>query len=127
MLKHILLVSLLSFSTLPLLKAQSCGNDEKYHLPYKNTYVKEPLVTENEYRVAKPETIVPKSFEEARQILPNPIWGGHEICSALEMMRNLMIKKMMQQRMMLPMQTQQKKIQLIQRKMLNSQPEQKQL
>ena len=40
---------------------------------------------------------------------------------------NLMIKKMMQQRMMLPMQTQQKKIQLIQRKMLNSQPEQKQL
>ena len=51
MLKHILLVSLLSFSTLPLLKAQSCGNDEKYHLPYKNTYVKEPLVTENEYRV----------------------------------------------------------------------------
>ena len=38
MLKHILLVSLLSFSTLPLLKAQSCGNDEKYHLPYKNTY-----------------------------------------------------------------------------------------
>ena len=78
MLKHILLVSLLSFSTLPLLKAQSCGNDEKYHLPYKNTYVKEPLVTENEYRVAKPETIVPKSFEEARQILPNPIWGGHD-------------------------------------------------
>lgn len=35
MLKHILLVGLLSFSTLPLLKAQSCGNDEKYHLPYK--------------------------------------------------------------------------------------------
>lgn len=33
MLKHILLVGLLSFSTLPLLKAQSCGNDEKYHLP----------------------------------------------------------------------------------------------
>ena len=39
--KHILLVGLLSFSTLPLLKAQSCGNDEKYHLPYKNTYVKD--------------------------------------------------------------------------------------
>ena len=56
MLKHILLVSLLSFSTLPLLKAQSCGNDEKYHLPYKNTYVKEPLVTENEYRVDRKST-----------------------------------------------------------------------
>lgn len=75
MLKHILLVGLLSFSALPLLKAQSCGNDEKYHLPYKNTYVKEPLVTENEYRVAKPETIVPKSFEEARQNSSQPHLG----------------------------------------------------
>lgn len=54
MLKHILFTCLLSFSVTPLLKAQNCGNDEIYHLPYKNTYVKEPLVTENEYRVAKP-------------------------------------------------------------------------
>ena len=45
MLKHILLVSLLSFSTLPLLTATSCGNDEKYPLPDNNTYVQEPLVT----------------------------------------------------------------------------------
>lgn len=37
MLKHILLVGLLSFSTLPLLKAQSCGNDEKYHLHHEVT------------------------------------------------------------------------------------------
>lgn len=78
MLKHILLLGLLSLSAGSLLRAQSCGNDEKYHLPYKNTYVKEPLVTENEYRVAKPETIEPKSFEEARQILPSPIWNGHD-------------------------------------------------
>ena len=78
MLKHVLLAGLLSLSVGSSLNAQSCGNDEKYRLPYKNTYVKEPLVTENEYRVAKPETIVPKSFEEARQILPNPIWGGHD-------------------------------------------------
>ena len=35
------------------------------------------MVTENEYRVAKPEVIEPKSFEEARQILPSPIWDGH--------------------------------------------------
>ena len=59
------------------LQAQTCGNDEKYRLPYKNTYVKEPLVTENEFRVARPETIEPKSYDEARQILPNPIWEGH--------------------------------------------------
>lgn len=78
MLKRILITCALSLTALPMLKAQSCGNDEKYHLPYKNTYVKEPLVTENEYRVAKPEVIEPKSFEEAKQILPNPIWAGHE-------------------------------------------------
>ncbi|ERI85341.1 MULTISPECIES: MGH1-like glycoside hydrolase domain-containing protein [Bacteroides] len=78
MLKHILLTSLLPLAASFALKAQSSGNNEKYHLPYKNTYVKEPLVTENEYRVAKPEIIEPKSFEEARRILPNPIWEGHD-------------------------------------------------
>ena len=78
MLKSTLFICLLALAVLSPLKAQSCGNDEKYRLPYKNTYVKEPLVTENEYRVAKPEIIEPKSFKEAKQILPNPIWGGHE-------------------------------------------------
>lgn len=60
------------------LHAQDSGNAEKYRLPYKNTYVKEPLVAENEYRVARPESIEPKSFTEARQILPAPVWHGHE-------------------------------------------------
>ena len=41
----------------------------KYNLPYKNTYLKEPFVTENEFRTAKPETITPGTFEEAKQIL----------------------------------------------------------
>lgn len=50
---------------------------QKYNLPYKNTYVKEALVAENEYRIAKSETIIPKTFEEAKNILPNPIWEGH--------------------------------------------------
>ena len=58
-------------------QAQSCGNDEKYRLPYMNTYVKEPLVSENEYRVARPDTVVTNDFEAARKILPVPIWEGH--------------------------------------------------
>jgi hypothetical protein len=58
--------------------SQSCGNDELYKIPYKNTYVKSSLVAENEFRVAKPETIEPKSFEEAKEILPLPIWAGHD-------------------------------------------------
>lgn len=72
MLKHVLLAGLLSLSAGSSLNAQSCGNDEKYHLPYKNTYVKEPLVTENEYRVAKPETIVPKSLRKPGRFFPIP-------------------------------------------------------
>lgn len=49
----------------------------QYNLPYKNTYVKEALVAENEFRVAKTEYIEPKSFAEAKEILPSPIWDGH--------------------------------------------------
>ncbi|MDR1203300.1 MAG: glycoside hydrolase [Tannerellaceae bacterium] len=49
----------------------------KYNLPYKNTYNKEALVTENEYRIAKPVFLEPQSFEQAKTILPNPIWESH--------------------------------------------------
>ena len=35
-------------------------------------------MTENEFRTARPETITPGTFEEAKQILPNPTWSGHE-------------------------------------------------
>lgn len=45
-----------------LLAQDQKGEDiPKYRLPYKNTYLKEPLVTENEYRIASPE----------------PVWEGH--------------------------------------------------
>lgn len=64
-----------------ILFAGTCFSQEeetpKYNLPYKNTYVKEPLVTENEYRIATPTYLEPKSFEEAKTILPNPIWENH--------------------------------------------------
>ncbi|MEG2612661.1 MAG: trehalase family glycosidase [Alistipes sp.] len=54
------------------------AQEGKYKLPYKNTYVKEPLVAENEFRVAKPQRIEPRSFAEARKILPAPMWEGHD-------------------------------------------------
>ncbi len=54
------------------------AQEEKACPEYKNTYVKDPLVTENEYRIAKPEISTIKSFEEAKQILPLPIWKGHD-------------------------------------------------
>lgn len=78
MIKHLLLTGCLGMLAFTGLHAQTEGETAKYRLPYKNTYVKEPLVTENEYRIAKPQTMEPKSFEEARQILPNPIWAGHD-------------------------------------------------
>ncbi len=49
-----------------------------YSLPYKNTYVKNIFVAENEFRTMKPETLEPKSFEEAKKILPSPVWEGHD-------------------------------------------------
>lgn len=78
-LKHSLLAAGTA-ATLPTsLLAQEKPQEEipKYRLPYKNTYLKEPLVTENEYRIAQPETIVPGSFAEAKNILPSPSWEGH--------------------------------------------------
>ncbi|MEG0498412.1 MAG: trehalase family glycosidase [Alistipes sp.] len=54
------------------------AQEGKYKLPYKNTYVKEPLVAENEFRVAKPQRIEPRSFAEARKMLPSPTWQGHD-------------------------------------------------
>lgn len=62
----------------PLSAQESEETSPKYNMPYKNTYVKEALVAENEYRIAKPKITVPKSFEEAKNILPNPIWQGHD-------------------------------------------------
>lgn len=48
-----------------------------YQLPYKNTYAKDVFVAENEFRNMKPETIEPRSFDQARRILPSPFWEGH--------------------------------------------------
>lgn len=78
MLKHILFTCLLSFSVTPLLKAQNCGNDEIYHLPYKNTYVKEPLVTENEYRVANPRLLNRRVLKKLGRYFPIRFGMGME-------------------------------------------------
>ena len=48
-----------------------------YELPYKNTYVKNIFVAENEFRNQKPTTLTPGTFEEAKKILPLPVWAGH--------------------------------------------------
>lgn len=63
----------------PSAQAQTTsGNDSIYHLPYKDTYVKQALVAENEFRHARPQQIeLPLSYEKARQVLPVPIWDGH--------------------------------------------------
>ena len=49
-----------------------------YQLPYKNTYVKNVFVAENPYRTAAPEPVQPKSYDEAKKILPAPVWEGHQ-------------------------------------------------
>ena len=47
-------------------------------LPYKNTYVKNVFVTENEFRNAKPNIIPSPGFQKAKEILPVPYWKGNE-------------------------------------------------
>ncbi|WP_165022579.1 MGH1-like glycoside hydrolase domain-containing protein [Dysgonomonas sp. ZJ279] len=80
--KKLLSISIILFASIlfspNLFSQENDAAPPKYNLPYKNTYVKEALVAENEFRVAKPNLITPKSYEEARNILPNPIWEGHE-------------------------------------------------
>ena len=49
-----------------------------YELPYKNTYVKNIFVAENAYRSMPRSTQEPGSFEQARRVLPAPIWEGHQ-------------------------------------------------
>lgn len=77
-LTNILVTSLILFFYSMTLSGQNNGQPAKYNLPYKNTYNKEPLVTENEYRTAKPHYLKPGSFKEAKEILPSPVWEGHE-------------------------------------------------
>ncbi len=52
-------------------------NPAGYRLPYKNTYVREPLVTDNGFRGAVPvETPVPQ-LDEVKNLIPSPVWDGH--------------------------------------------------
>jgi hypothetical protein len=47
-------------------------------LPYKNTYIKNVFVAENEYRNMLPEIIASPGFEQSRSILPEPFWKGND-------------------------------------------------
>lgn len=48
-------------------------------LPYKNTYIKNIFVTENEFRNAKPTLIPAPDFNTAKAKLPSPHWKGHDL------------------------------------------------
>lgn len=66
----------------PVLGAQ----EEKkpiYKLPYKNTYVKNSFVAENDFRRDTPNFLDAPTFEKAKETLPAPFWKGNE--DAIEM------------------------------------------
>lgn len=46
-------------------------------LPYKNTYIKNVFVTENEFRNAPVSIISNPGFEKAKEIIPAPFWKGN--------------------------------------------------
>src|SRR5688500_14040235 len=45
---------------------------------FKNTYVKNVFVTENEFRHATPSLVKAPPFQQAKELLPSPIWKVHE-------------------------------------------------
>lgn len=53
-------------------------SDEDIQNEFKNTYIKNIFVTENEYRNAKPAIVKPPSFDEAKKLLPLPNWKGNQ-------------------------------------------------
>ena len=56
---------------------KSTAEDSDIQLEYKNTYVKNIFVTENEFRNAKPTLVAAPSFQQAKEILPVPYWKGN--------------------------------------------------
>jgi len=56
---------------------KSTAEDSDIQLEYKNTYVKNIFVTENEFRNAKPTLVPAPSFQQAKEILPVPYWKGN--------------------------------------------------
>ena len=77
--RRTIIAGLLGMAMLPGIgHAQSCGNDSIYKIPYKDTYVKQALVAENEFRVQQPKYVSLPTFAEAKEVLPKPIWAGHD-------------------------------------------------
>lgn len=79
--KHITHALLIATALAPVLAgAQNLisSGSPLYKLPYKDTYVREPLVAENSFRIAKVQKTVPGTFVQARKVLPSPYWEGHD-------------------------------------------------
>lgn len=45
---------------------------------FKNTYIKNIFVTENEFRNAKPSIVPAPTFQQAKELLPVPTWNGNQ-------------------------------------------------
>lgn len=75
--KNFLLISVLSLFV-GSAYAGSMPDVQKYRLPYKSTYSREPLTAENSFKTSPVVTLKPGSFKEAKSILPVPIWKGHD-------------------------------------------------
>ena len=76
---YLLIVFVFFIFSFPAIRAQETQSGrEDFRLPYKNTYVKEPLASENEFGMSEAQIVQPKSFAEVKNILPNSIWEGHE-------------------------------------------------
>ncbi len=67
-----------SLISVPLIGSTQ-DKEQQYKLPYKNTYVKNSFVAENEYRRMTSNQLEPPSFADAKKILPSPFWKGNDV------------------------------------------------
>src|SRR4030095_547839 len=59
------------------------GTNTEGGCEFKNTYVKNVFVTENEFRNANPTIVDAPAFQQAKELLPSPVWKGNDV--AIEM------------------------------------------
>ena len=78
MIKKVTLSALLLLSLFAVPAASQDLKSGPYKLPYKNTYTKNVFVAENEFRTKPATCTKPGTFEQAKKVLPAPVWKGHE-------------------------------------------------
>ena len=76
--RNFLKAGALTGASLACAPAFGATQEKKNKLPYKNTYVKNTFVAENDFRRERANFLDAPSFEQAKKTLPSPFWKGNQ-------------------------------------------------